>query len=81
MTLVSLLLLMQLHFMTGTVSGFAAQAASKPFDEGKFEADRLKKDAEAMDGMKLEERPTSNSPSSEHLGNGVSVGVLEMSRN
>ena len=54
MTLVSLLLLMQLHFMTGTVSGFAAQAASKPFDEGKFEANRLKKDAEAMDAMKIE---------------------------
>ena len=57
MTLVSLLLLVQLHFMTvGPAFGFAAQAqaASKPFDEGKFEADRLKKDAEAMDGMKLE---------------------------
>lgn len=43
MTLVSLLLLVQLHFMTvGPAFGFAAQAqaASKPFDEGKFEADR-----------------------------------------
>ena len=62
-----LLLMLQLNFLTiGTAFGFTvlptarrlrvleAEAASKPFDEGEFEADRLKKDAEAMGAMKIE---------------------------